>query len=158
MQLAYRIAKAKHARTSAEMLSGSGALHASARWHTQGHQMVYTASSVSLATLEMAVHLSSASLMPFYRVLEIEIPERIIGYPDAADLPAGWDYRGPPLPAPQLWGDRWLDSFSSAVICVPSAVVPSEVNYLLNPLHGDFAQINVPGGPKDYPFDPRIKS
>ena len=93
-----------------------------------------------------------------YRVLEIEIPERIIDYPYAADLPAGWDYRGPPLPAPQLWGDRWLDSFSSAVICVPSAVVPSEVNYLLNPLHGDFAQINVPGGPTDYPFDPRIKS
>jgi RES domain-containing protein len=40
-------------------------------------------------------------------------------------------------------GDRWLTSMHSAVFRVPSAVVPSESNYLLNPLHEEFAEITV---------------
>ncbi len=56
---------------------------------------------------------------------------------------------------PQSLGDYWIDSMRSAVLRVPSAVVPNEFNYLLNPRHGDFARI-IPELPVPFTFDERL--
>ena len=69
-------------------------------------------------------------------------------------LPASWR-RSPPPSAVQRLGDAWLDEGRSAVLRVPSVVVPAEWNYLLNPAHTDFAEIDI--GPKrSVQFDPRL--
>ena len=60
----YRIAKAIHSPSGAQMMSGEGGLHGSARWHTKGRPIIYTATSQALATLEIAVNLKKPSVIP----------------------------------------------------------------------------------------------
>jgi RES domain-containing protein len=49
-----------------------------------------------------------------------------------------------------------LQAARTAVLAVPSVIVPFEWNYLLNPLHPGFATIHI-GSPQSYRFDPRLK-
>jgi RES domain-containing protein len=51
--------------------------------------------------------------------------------------------------------DAWLAGGASVALRVPSVVVPSEFNYLLNPKHGDFTRISI-GASMPFPFDPRL--
>jgi RES domain-containing protein len=153
----YRIAKAIHSRTGAEMISGEGGLHGSARWHTKGRPIVYTATSQALATLEIAVNLKKPSVIPAYCILEVEVPDDLIVAIEASMLPAGWDRKdGEPLLARSI-GDRWLANQVSAGLRVPSSVIPQEYNVLLNPAHPEFTQITY-GDPLNFPFDSRIKA
>jgi RES domain-containing protein len=71
------------------------------------------------------------------------------------DLPARWRR----YPAPEelaALGTDWAARRTSAALRVPSAIVPSEHNYLLNPAHADFARIRV-GGARRFSFDPRLR-
>jgi RES domain-containing protein len=152
----YRIAKALHSSTGAEMMSGEGGLHSSARWHTKGRLIVYTATSQALATLEIAVNLIRPRVIPAYRILEVQVPDTLVITIDENLLPTGWDRKDDePLLARSV-GDRWLSSLASAALRVPSSVIPQEYNVLLNPAHPDFARISY-DNPLDFPFDPRIK-
>jgi RES domain-containing protein len=73
---------------------------------------------------------------------------------DPRKLPKNWrDY-----PAPEALKDigaRWLEHAATAVLAVPSAVIPSERNYLLNPKHGDFTRIRIED-PIPFAFDSRM--
>jgi RES domain-containing protein len=73
---------------------------------------------------------------------------------DVASLPANWS---DPVPKQEtrLIGTEWARNKVSAVLAVPSAVVPVEVNYLLNPFHPDFPKIEI-GQPLEFLYDPRI--
>jgi RES domain-containing protein len=42
------------------------------------------------------------------------------------------------------------------VLAVPSAVIPQEMNYLLNPRHVNFKRIRV-RNPEPFRFDPRLR-
>lgn len=153
----YRIAKTVVSSTGAEMMSGEGGLHGSARWHTKGRPIVYTATSQALATLEIAVNLKKPNVIPAYRVLEVEVPDDLIVEIEVSMLPPGWDRKdGEPLIARSI-GDRWLASQVSAGVRVPSSIIPLEYNVLLNPLHPEFSGVTC-GAPLDFPFDPRIKA
>jgi RES domain-containing protein len=153
----YRIAKAIHSPTGAAMMSGEGGLRGSARWHTKGRLIIYTATSQALATLEIAVNLKNPSVIPAYRILEVEIPDDLIIKIEATMLPAGWDHKdGEPFLARSI-GNRWLSSQPSPGLQIPSSVIPQEYNVLLNPAHSDFTQITY-GDPLDFPFDSRIKA
>jgi len=154
---AFRIAKAKYSRSTAEMLSGRGALLYGGRWSSPGRPVLYTSGSAALATLEIAVHLNTAAVMPAFCLLELRIPESLVLTAAHADLPVGWDDVQTINPAPvQAWGDVWFDQQVSAVMAVPSAVIPMESNYLINPTHPDFGQIET-GKIRRHPFDARIK-
>lgn len=73
---------------------------------------------------------------------------------DRSSLPDGWD--GHPAPAAaRAIGDEWATGGSSALLAVPSAVIPEELNYLLNPAHPDVARIVV-NGPRPLRPDPRL--
>ena len=152
----YRIAKAIHSASGAEMMSGDGGLRASARWHTKGRPIVYAATSQALATLEIAVNLKRPGLIPAYCILEVDIPDNLIISLDAGMLPAGWNLKGGEPVIARSIGDRWLSSKVSAALQVPSAVVPEENNILINPEHPDFKKISF-GDPLHFPFDSRIK-
>lgn len=136
---AYRIAKARYA---AQPLSGEGGLHSGGRWHHKGLPIVYSAESLSLASLEFFVHfgkLDNAIKLVSFR---IEIPDGLVELLAASSLPPDWD-SVPAGTATADLGTAWLTSKKSAVLKVPSVITPGEHNYLINPLHRDAAQVKV---------------
>ena len=155
--LVYRIAKAGRASSGKEMMAGDGGLHASARWHTVGKRIAYTATSQALATLEIAVNLNNPKSIPSYRILEVEVPDDLILTLEIADLPVGWDRKDDEPLAARRVGDIWLSSGLSVALQIPSSIIPGENNILINPAHTDFSQITY-DAPLEFPFDPRIKA
>lgn len=131
------------ARYAAETLMGRGGLLASGRWHSQGRPAVYTSASLSLAALEVLVHVDRDLLPPGLAQVEIEVPDDVAVLSLGVEsLPEGWRrYPGPP--ELRELGDRWLAEGATAVLQVPSAVIPQEVNYLLNPLHPGISRVAV---------------
>ena len=151
MIAAWRIVKRKRARTA---FSGDGARQYGGRWNSPGVPMVYAAASQSLAALEMVVHLDSSELLHEYVVIEVGIDELLIEMLDRARLPRNWRAEPPPAKVREL-GDAWVKSGASAVLQVPSATLPAENNFLLNPHHPDFPKLVI-GKPSAFQFDPRL--
>ena len=148
---AWRIVKAKNA-TSA--FTGEGARIAGGRWNSPGVAVVYTAQTASLAMLEMLVHLQSRQLLRRYVLFEVTFDESLVTTVASRDLPGTWKM-SPPSADGQGLGDAWVLEERSAVLKLPSVIVPDEFNYLLNPSHGDFAKITI--GPKQsVEFDHRL--
>lgn len=147
---AWRIVR-KHLAATA--FSGLGAKLYGGRWNSPGVPAVYCGGSVSLATLEMLTHLGSAELLNHYVLIEVAFDSKLIATIDRNTLPKRWrsDQR-----ITRRTGDRWLRSQRAAVLRVPSAIVPVEVNYLLNPLSPDFSRISI-GKAQPYRFDRRLK-
>jgi RES domain-containing protein len=137
-------------------LDGAGARRSGGRWNSKGVAVVYASSTLSLAVLEKLVHVD-ADVMPLGQlVMEIDVPDRLVTTLLRRRLPRGWR-RIPPMPTTQRLGDAWIAAGRSAVLAVPSAVVPTELNYLINPLHPDAARIKVVGR-RAFAFDPRLVS
>ncbi len=153
----WRLTKAKHAATA---LSGYGSVLRAGRWHRRGVPVVYAAASPALALLETLVHVEDAeALLAFdYAAVPIRLTEDFgeggIERLPEEDLPADW--RAWPWPASmQALGTRWMREKRSALLSVPSAVVPHERNYLVNPQHPRFGELEV-GPPEPFPVDPRL--
>lgn len=142
--------KARHAGTA---FDGEGARLNGGRWNPPGTAMVYTAESAALATLEMLVHFRP-SAVPAYVLIPCEFDARLVEALERRRLPDGWRAFPPPPELPLL-GDRWIRRVSSAVLDVPSAVIPSESIYLLNPKHRDFHAIRI-GSPQPFALDLRL--
>jgi len=147
----FRLAAARFARSRKEAFSGQGGLQASARWHTAGQAVVYTAQSLSLAALEILVHLKQTNDLQPFRFFVVEIPEKFILMPPS--YPARWqtEYR-----ISRAFGDAWLKGSEQPVLRVPSLITPGEWNFLLNPLQRDLSLKWVIAGPSTYTFDHRI--
>ena len=148
---AWRITKRKHARHA---FSGEGAREFGGRWNNPGTAVVYTAQSQSLAALEMLVHLDSADLLEKYVLLAADFDQSLVKVVDASNLPRNWRADPPPAQVRSI-GDEWVLGGSSAVLQVPSVLVPGENNFLLNPGHQDFARIRF-GKPLAFHFDARL--
>jgi RES domain-containing protein len=144
----WRLVKARHA---AGAFSGEGAALYGGRWNSVGQSAVYCSSSLALAALETLVHLQPPMLFSF-SAFRAEIEESMLEklpYP-----PMDWQQE-PPTASCKQAGDAWLRSMRSAVLSVPSVVVPLERNYVLNPLHPDFKRIII-HPMQDFTFDPRL--
>lgn len=149
---AWRIVKRKHRKTA---FSGRGAQFFGGRWNNPGLPLIYTAESQSLAALEMLVHLESGRLLlDQYIVAKVEIEESLVAEIDLSLLPRNW--RADPPPArTRAMGDAWIRGGISAVLKVPSAILPDERLFLLNPRQPDFPRI-VLGTFFPFRFDPRL--
>jgi RES domain-containing protein len=147
--IVYRITKAAYA----DRLVASGG---AARWNSRGQFVIYTAATRALACLENVVHRGGEGLMGIFRVMVIDVPDSLDVYTiDPETLPPDWfDYQQ--YTACQQIGGEWLSSGRSAVLRVPSAIISSEWNYLLNPGHPDFMHIRLLHT-EPFVFDPRIK-
>lgn len=142
---AFRLVKAKHAD---QAFSGEGARLVGGRWNLPGTPLVYTSESLSLAALETFVHLQPVDKRIRYVWFRVTIPANVaIDTPSA--LPASWQ-ASPPSEASQSVGTAWAKKAASAVLRVPSILVPGEHNLLLNPLHGQFKRLKIT---KAQPFD-----
>jgi len=148
---AWRITQKRRARTA---FSGEGARLYGGRWNSPGVPMVYVAQTQSLAVLEVLVHLDTPALLEQYVFLEADFDDSLVTVLDRSSLPRSW--KADPVPeSVQTVGDRWASSGSSAVLRVPSVLVPEESNFLLNPRHPDFVKIAV-SRPHAFRFDARL--
>jgi RES domain-containing protein len=79
----------------------------------------------------------------------VEIPGEVkIEDIDIGSLPANW--RDSPAPdSLKSYGADWLTRRESAVLKVPSALISSECNYILNPLHPAFQKLII-GPPEGF--------
>ena len=68
-------------------------------------------------------------------------------------LPKGW--REIDSPVAMAAGTEWVVSGRTAVLRVPSVVVPEEANYVINPAHPAAVRIAV-GDPVRVEWDPRL--
>ncbi len=148
---AWRIVKARHA---AGAFDGEGARVEGGRWNSPGTPMVYTSQSAALAALEMLVHLGRGSMLRAYVLIPCTLEQALVTRLDRRRLPRDW--RSYPAPsALQSIGDEWVKRGPSAVLEVPSAVIDTDSNYLLNPHHRDFHAIRVMD-PQPFAFDLRL--
>ena len=139
-----RVTKRKHLD-----LSGIGASITGSRWNSVGKQMVYTGSCGALAVLEYLTHVPTGVLPASLMLMQIEIP-------DTLKIEVVPDVPGDPTAFTRI-GDDWLDSNSTAVLQVPSVLVPRQKNYLLNPNHKLFGAISVVES-NPFAFDSRLLS
>jgi RES domain-containing protein len=144
----WRIVKKKYAATA---FDGEGARLFGGRWNSRGTRVVYVSSTRSLAALETLVHLNPPVLFEF-GPNAIELDHRLIK--KAPTLPLDWKEE-PPGPSSQKIGDLWVTEARSVALELPSAIVPGESNYLLNPAHPDFKACVI-RAPEPFSFDPRL--
>ena len=151
-----RVWRLARKRPGARALDGEGAKLYGGRWNQRGTPAIYTASTISLAALEILVHLEDASLLRLYTPFPIDIPEDSIEEVPTEELPEDWRESPVPLSCQEL-GSRFLEEGRSLALKVPSVVIPLEANYVLNPAHPALARAEV-GEPAVFVFDPRLLS
>lgn len=127
-----------------------------ARWNSKDVNIIYSASSRSLACLENIVHRSGVGMQQQFRTMIIEIPENVNKLVfDKKDLPDNWQEFSK-YPETQKFGDNWIQAGETVVLQVPSAIIPEEFNYLINPAHKDFKHLKLLRT-EPFEFDTRIK-
>jgi RES domain-containing protein len=138
-----------------EAFSGEGARRYGGRWNHRGTAAVYVSESLSLAALELFVHLGTAHQGLRFATFTVEIPTRVkIDALSEAALPRNWREEPPPDACKDI-GTEWVKNGRAAVFRVPSVVVPVEHNHLLNVGHPDFKKLKISKQP-DFSFDPRM--
>lgn len=151
MPTVWRVVKRTHAATA---FDGKGAQRFGGRWNSGGRRAIYVSASKSLALLELLVHLDVTQRLPRLVAFAFELDERLIERLPAEQLPPRWRTLSGRAATQQL-GDEWLASGRTLALAVPSAIVPEESNYLLNPAHPAFARLTF-GRPMPFLLDPRL--
>lgn len=133
-----------------------GAARTGGRWNSKGKAVVYTSRSVSLAYLETLAHSGKQVPRNLFLVC-VSVPDDVW---EAAiwvaerELPRAWRAEPPGISSARL-GDAWLDTVNSALLCLPSVIVPEGSNVLLNPMHVDFEKITAKVE-RQLLYDPRL--
>jgi RES domain-containing protein len=144
------------ARWKDSAFTGLGAAENPGRWNSAGTRVVYCGESRALCALETIANageqrdLAKARFVAF----QVEIPDALIERP--VRVPGEWR-KTPPGPATRAVGDRFVREGRLPALRVPSAVVPGEFAYLLNPTHPQFSRLTI-GPPQPFRFDPRVLS
>lgn len=150
MRTVWRITTARLSQTA---FDGEGARLYGGRWNPKGWEVVYTAESQSLALLELMVQ--DDPLRAHYVLIPAQLPAELLETRiDIDQLPDDWRTIGA-RDVLQSMGQSWLQEARTAVLSVPSAVVPAERNLLINPRHPDFTRI-VLGAPQSLQTDTRL--
>ena len=148
--IVYRIVESIDAESA---FTGDESVQKGGRWSEPGHAVIYTSGSLPLAALELLVHLDEDVRHKRFVCISARIPATV-SLTRCQKLPREWNAR-PPKDASRLIGSRWLRTGRHAALAVPSAVVPTEHNFLIDPAHPDFLHIEV-SAPVPFRFDPRL--
>lgn len=145
-------------------MTGVGAFIYGGRWNTPGHHVAYASGNLTLAMLELLVHVDDAEALRRIRhsYQTVRFPEGVVATLQEGDLPRQWDAR-PETRSSQVVGDEWCERQSTPILAVPSVIVPPELryepiylNYLINPLHPDYASTVRVGPVYELAWDPRF--
>lgn len=135
----FRISKPEYVATS---LLGNGSALAPGRWNSKGVRLAYAATSVSLAMLEVLVHVNREDVPKGLRMLAYDVHDDGIVVLPEAQWPKGWNQL-PHSDAVRATGDRFIREGRELALQVPSAVARGECNLLINPMHPRFAEIKL---------------
>jgi len=139
----YRLFRRKYSPADA-----TGAYLAGGRWNPKGILMLYASSTLSLACLEILVHIKEPRLPVDYGWVKIEIPAGLIDKPFPLPTAADENLR-------RKLGSTWIRTGRRPVIKTPSAIIPAEKNFLINPQHPAFGALSF-SEPEPFRFDPRL--
>ena len=144
----WRITKERFAK---QAFSGEGAGKYGGRWNSVGTRVVYCSGTKALAALEILARVDFGTLVGFVSI-EVEFDEELIE--PTPSLPHNWKVQ-PPGYDTQKIGDNWVRRKRSVALAVPSVIIDSETNYLLNPAHADCRRLAI-GAPEAFPLDRRL--
>ena len=147
----YKISKTKFAND----LTGEGARLYGGRWNNKLTPCIYTSETRALALLEYSVNVNIDDVPRALSCAIIEIPNKNILQLSEAALPGDWK-NIPASSSTKKFGTALLIEAKNPVIKIPSAIIPEEFNYILNPRHVDsryFKIIDI----QDFVYDIRIK-
>jgi RES domain-containing protein len=148
---AWRIASRKYAATA---FTDEGAARYPGRWNSAGVPVVYLATSMAVGILEILVHVTDRSYLNAYVTIPVDVPDVLIEKLES--LPDDWQQLPEPYPeSTQTLGTTWAQSLRSLALQVPSAIVPSEFNLVLNPKHPAMPKVKL-GQPEPLAIDPRL--
>jgi RES domain-containing protein len=149
---AWRVDKEKWAKQS---FSGVGASMEGGRWNSAGVLVVYASEHLAMAAQEKFIHLPKpVPRNSRFVKFSIRFGRLVVTRLRASDLPPDW--RTEPVPmSTQAIGDAWVRDARTAILAVPSVLIPEEANYILNPAHPDFSKIEI-SDPEPFVFDPRM--
>ena len=149
----WRISKNEYAETA---FDGLGAKKVGGRWNNPGVPLVYTSEHLSLAALELLVHVAAEDDPPDLVAVWAELDDSVdLPRLTVDEMPQGWQ-RVTGHARLKEYGDRWQRAKSSLALAVPSVVVPEELNILVNPEHPDFTAKVKFGGSRPFSFDSRL--
>jgi RES domain-containing protein len=143
MPTAWRIVKKRHAESA---FDGEGARQYGGRWNSPGIPIAYASETRALCLLEVLAGLGSVRPLQSYVLVPVTFDDSLVLSVPQDRLPSEWR-QSPPPPSTQWIGDEWASQERSAILRVPSVIVPDEHNYLLNPLHPNFQHIQI-GSPE----------
>lgn len=147
----YRISRKKYIRD----LSGEGARLYGGRWNHKGVPVLYTSQYESLAALEILVHTPMMDIPDDLQVAVFTIPDDlIIDFLYRGQLQANWRIYPAPTYLADL-GSEWTASNTSLAMKVPSVLIKSEWNLLVNPNHEAMDRLEI-SEIRDFTFDSRI--
>lgn len=127
------------------------------RWNLRGQNVIYTASSISLATLELVVRRNSITPLNNYKVMVISIEDddSLITQVHLNELTENWRTLAA-YSNLQEKGSKWYTTQRTLILKVPSAVIPYENNYVINTEHPDYYRNVKLVRTKDYFWDKRL--
>lgn len=137
---------------AAKAFDGEGSFRYGNRWNLPGTRVVYLAASTSLAALEVLVHAGAPDHLISFVAIPVRIPPELVD--DLGALPADWTESPAPL-STQRAGSEWEAAGRSAVLRVPSVVVPWESNFVVAVNHPGLSSLE-PGEPRPFRFDRRL--
>lgn len=149
--IVYRLCRTSRARD----LSGEGPRLFGGRWNHIDTPCIYTAENRSLAILEYSVHIMEDDIPRALSMMSIEIPDNNMLEVPVHRLPGNWHHTPVP-PSTQDFGTKMLEKLLNPVIKIPSAIIPEEYNYILNPKHPDASLFKIVEI-RDFVYDIRIK-
>lgn len=129
-------------------LDGEGARLYGGRWSSPGRPAVYSAATLSLAVLEYLIHVEPDNLPDDLTWFTIQLPGR-------AGIEKYHGSRAPNETKAAAYGDKWLTECRSLCLKVPSAVLETENNIILNPLHHEMRRVKILRA-ASFKFDPRL--
>lgn len=149
--IVYRITKSKRASD----ISGTGAALNPGRWNVKGTPVLYTGESREIALLENIVHIPPM-LTPKLDILTIEIPDDSITKLEIEDLPSNWLQFPPPTILSEI-GQMWVKEGKYLALMVPSCIIHSSCNIILNSSHKDYYSKIKIIDQKAFYFDSRLR-
>lgn len=140
----YRIATAGRTFNACDK-SGTGAALNPGRWNESGEYVLYSAPTIAMTVLETSAHITTKALPLDKYLVRLDVPDvvwkkRTIWSAD--ELPADWDA----IPAGQTsisLGSAWYQRADSALLQVPSVIVPEEATIVINCKHTDIEAISL---------------
>lgn len=136
--IVYRLTKGRYKNE----LSGKGAEKFGGRWNHIGVKLIYTVESRALCLAEIAVHIPLGVIPSNYFLQTIQFPSGEALRIDKSRLPKAWK-RFPHIPQTKTIGDEFVAKNHFLVLTVPSAIVPDEMNFLINPEHPAFGKVEI---------------